>query len=140
MHALKFFALALLIPASAHASLSHEYLCEFPDSYNESSELRVSISPDGSKLIALGFEGEIEELYTREEVVQFKYTNELDRVTQLFLQVESAADRSGTARFRVDVKGRPGAASLVGRYDALEYRGLELVPVYTARLVCHWVE
>lgn len=132
-----FLGLGLLAP-KAEASLSYEFQCQSVRQEQESSVLRVAISPDGADLMALAFEGEIEESYTRDEVAQFKF----DPVRgELFLFVKKAdPEKSGPKYFRLNVKKSSSNGDLSGKFEILEMKDLSFRVAHSSHTVCKPVQ
>lgn len=129
-----FICLMILAP-NAEASLSYEFHCEPTRQEQESSVLRVKVSPDGADLMDLAFQGEIEESYAREEVSQFKFDSAR---TELFLFVKAAAGRSGPRYFRFTAKSSK-KNGLRGKLELLELKDLVFRVAHSSNYVCRLI-
>lgn len=138
-----FFYLALFFGSfipSAKAGLSYEFECVAIHEEEESSVLRVSISPSSSDLLNLSFEGEVNETYSREEVVQFKFDVLSHKRAELYLFVKAAEGKSGPNAFRVLARSSKSRSSLIGRIEHLELKDLAYRISHTSKIRCNEVK
>lgn len=120
----------------ANAGLAYEFECSAVQSQEESSVLRVSISPSGADLMDLRFQGEIDEAYSRDEVSQFKFDILSRKKTELYLFVNAAEEKSGPQAFRVFAKRLKGKGDLIGRIEFLDLIDLSYRIAHSSKIRC----